>query len=239
MRAADVLSAWERGYALTPVGRGESLLDALGLPPDYRDGLTVGQRDALLLDLRRQLFGSEVAAVAGCPACGEQLEVVFDIDDVRRVPPRDPAQAFDVIADDFTVRARAPRTSDLAALDAAPPDADLTDLLLRRCIAAARHGDVVVDVSDLPEPIVAQVVVQLQSVDPQADVRLSLTCPDCGHRWSATFDIVGYLWDEFGTWARHLVREVHTLASAYGWAEGDILAMSAWRRGLYLQQVHG
>jgi hypothetical protein len=33
------------------------------------------------------------------------------------------------------------------------------------------------------------------------------------------------------------VREVHLLASAYGWRESDILAMTPWRRQLYLELV--
>ncbi|HSB10234.1 MAG TPA: phage baseplate protein, partial [Blastocatellia bacterium] len=32
---------------------------------------------------------------------------------------------------------------------------------------------------------------------------------------------------------------VHTLASAYGWRESDILNLSPWRRQLYLTLVNG
>jgi hypothetical protein len=33
--------------------------------------------------------------------------------------------------------------------------------------------------------------------------------------------------------------EVHKLASAYGWREADILAMSATRRSMYLNIING
>jgi hypothetical protein len=34
-----------------------------------------------------------------------------------------------------------------------------------------------------------------------------------------------------------MVREVHRMASAYGWREADILAMSAFRRQRYLELI--
>jgi hypothetical protein len=37
--------------------------------------------------------------------------------------------------------------------------------------------------------------------------------------------------------ARRLLIEVHSLASAYGWSETDILSMSEPRRALYLEMV--
>jgi hypothetical protein len=33
------------------------------------------------------------------------------------------------------------------------------------------------------------------------------------------------------------MRQVHTLALAYGWREIDILAMSSWRRQAYLEML--
>jgi hypothetical protein len=39
------------------------------------------------------------------------------------------------------------------------------------------------------------------------------------------------------TWVRRLLREVHTLALAYGWREADILNMSARRRRFYLEMA--
>jgi hypothetical protein len=73
--------------------------------------------------------------------------------------------------------------------------------------------------------------------DPLADLTLLATCPACGHNWRILFDIVSYFWDEIQAWGGRLMREVHTLASAYGWRETDILAMSAWRRQRYLEMI--
>ena len=73
--------------------------------------------------------------------------------------------------------------------------------------------------------------------DPQADIDLELTCPACGAQWRTPFDITGFLWRELEAWAMRTLRETHLLASAYGWSEADILALSAWRRQHYLDLV--
>ena len=73
--------------------------------------------------------------------------------------------------------------------------------------------------------------------DPQASVRLALTCPACAHGSERPFDVVAYLWIEVDAWARRTLAEVHALAAAYGWSEREILALSARRRQLYLELV--
>ena len=67
----------------------------------------------------------------------------------------------------------------------------------------------------------------------------ALYCPECGHRWHATFDIVSFFWSEIDAWAYRTLHQVHRLASAYGWREADILAMSPWRRQFYLSLQNG
>jgi hypothetical protein len=42
---------------------------------------------------------------------------------------------------------------------------------------------------------------------------------------------------ELNAAATRLLHDVHTLASAYGWSEGDILAMSEARRARYVAMV--
>ena len=78
---------------------------------------------------------------------------------------------------------------------------------------------------------------RMAQADPQANIQLALGCPACGHSWLALFDIVGFFWREIDTWARRVLRDIHTLALAYGWSEAEILALSPWRRQFYLEMV--
>ncbi|WP_369255292.1 hypothetical protein [Geodermatophilus amargosae] len=235
--AADLVAAWEQGCGRTPVGRGESLLGALGIDAARRWDLSVGQRDTLLMDLRARLFGTGVTALAACPACREQLEVTFDLDDVRTHPPGDPTDPVEVVQDGYTVYARPPTAGDLVALDVALPWPDACEQLLERCVLGARLAGRQVPVAELPDVVRDRLETRLAEADPQADVQVVLTCPDCGRTWSALFDVVSFLWEELDVWARSLVVEVHDLASVYGWSEADILGMSPYRRSLYLDQV--
>jgi hypothetical protein len=89
----------------------------------------------------------------------------------------------------------------------------------------------------LPAEVVEAIVNEMARRDPQADIRFALSCPDCAHQWEAIFDIVSFAWNEISAWAGRLMRQVHTLALAYGWREIDILAMSSWRRQAYLEML--
>ena len=101
--------------------------------------------------------------------------------------------------------------------------------LLRRCLLA--------ESGELPDDLIETIEERMAEADPQARVLLDLSCPACQRRWQAPFDIDAYFWSELDAWSRRTLREVHALASAYGWSEAEILGMSAARRHLYLGMV--
>ena len=43
--------------------------------------------------------------------------------------------------------------------------------------------------------------------------------------------------DRLDVAAGRLMRDIHLLASAYGWTEAEVLSLSAWRRQAYLDMV--
>src|SRR6266851_5337189 len=85
---ADLLDAWERGFHRPPSRQALVLLGAaLGQPPDALADMNIGQRDACLLRLRESQFGPRVTGIVPCRACQEQIEVDFDIRQVRASQP--------------------------------------------------------------------------------------------------------------------------------------------------------
>ena len=122
------------------------------------------------------------------------------------------------------LRFRLPTSADLLAVKSA-------EQLLERC---SLSGD-----GQLAEDFVAAVGEKMSDADPMADIHLALNCPNCEYNWEAAFDIVAFLWREISAAARRLLREVHTLASAYGWTESEILGMSPARRRAYLEMANG
>lgn len=235
LSAAELLAAWEQGQGRPPVQQALVLLAAAcpDAHPDALADMCIGRRDARLLDLRERIFGSQLVSLAICPSCGERLELSFDTADIRAAdaPPDDPL-ALAVAG--YEVTFRLPNSRDLLAVAGRGEAGDPRRRILDRCLIDARGPG-----SDLPPEVAHAIVARMAEADPQADVQLALVCPACERPWNAAFDIVSFFWSEINAWAIRTLRDVHALASAYGWREADILAMSPWRRQCYLEMVRG
>jgi hypothetical protein len=251
LSAWELLNVWERGWGQPTVRQALALLDAA-----YPDAslealamLSVGQRDGRLLTLREQLFGPRLVGVMTCPGCGERLELTIDVADIRAGDTQEVAHergsdgepraemTHTLAAADYEVRFRLPNSLDLATIGEEQDLVVARRQLLERCLVAARHDSREADFDQLPAEVVDEIVEYMARADPQADVQLDMTCPMCSHPWLAAFDIVSFLWSEIDAWARRTLRQVHILASAYGWREADILSISAGRRQLYLDMI--
>jgi hypothetical protein len=229
------MALWEAGQGRPSTERALSLLSA-ATPERTRHelaALPIGERDARLLTLREWTFGRTLASVADCVACGERLELRFTVDDLR-LPHEVRGESFVVRLDDYEVEFRLPDSTDLAEVAVGSGG---RRKLLSRCVRAARKGARSRPFNRLPARVLDAVAERMGEVDPQADIHTELRCPECEHAWTATFDIVAFFWLELERWARRTLREVHVLASAYGWREPDILALSPWRRALYLEMA--
>jgi hypothetical protein len=194
--------------------------------------LPVGERDGRLLDLREQWFGPVLRSVVDCPACGETLEFECPTASLRtgeRVGPG----ALSLRMDDWHLTFRLPSTADVAAVAEFDPG-NAVRALLARCLLEV-DGEGATAGQDLPQTLVDALGARMGDADPAADIRMALSCPQCGRAWESNFDIAAYLWLEVEAWGRRTLEDVHRLASAYGWSESDILAMSGTRRQAYLE----
>ncbi|GAA1913668.1 hypothetical protein GCM10009837_42950 [Streptomyces durmitorensis] len=247
----QLLGAWERGVPRPVAGRALVLLamaDESSATDDELASLSIGRRDARLLALRTRLFGERMVALATCAACGESLELDFSGADITHIDHPTAAQGVDPLVDGpirpvtlhidgFELRVRLLDSRDLQSIADETDLGSARDTLLRRCILSARREDAEVAAAQLPDAVLDAVDEWLAASDPQADVQLELRCPGCAAAWQQGFDIVGFLWAEVDAWARRTLYEVHLLASAYGWRESDVLAMSVPRRQAYLDLV--
>jgi hypothetical protein len=239
LTASTLLTLWEHGLTQPPLQRALALLIAAypDTPPETLAALPLGQRDARLLTLRAATFGERLNSLVPCPQCGERLELAFNIHDIRAGTALEdgiaPDHPLSLTVDDYALTFRLPNSLDLAAL--ATTMNPTARHLLDRCLLTATHAGT--PTRDLPPPVVQALTAAMSAADPQADVQLALTCPACHHPWQATFDILAYFWSEIHTWAQRTLREIHLLASAYGWREPDILALTPLRRAMYLQML--
>ena len=234
--ALNILEVWELGQTRSPLDRALLVLTAASPDESWEDlaALPIGQRDARLLTLREQLFGPEFVSQASCPKCGSRLEVSFTADDVRARGETPPGNGLSLCAAGHEIEFRLPTSLDLLSIAGRTGDA-AEQALLDRCLLKAHRDGEETTAAGLPAEVVDEIITRMSEADPQADTRTSLTCVACGHRWDTVFDISQFLWAEIDSWALRALREVHLLASAYGWSESEILRLSPLRRHFYLQ----
>jgi hypothetical protein len=239
LSATELLKVWERGLTQSPAQRALTLISAASneMPSERIAKFSIAQRDMELLTLREQIFGTQLSSIANCPACGQPLEFSINGADLRAASEGNSDEMFSVTHAGYDVRYRLPNSFDLASLDQAADDEVNRRRLLARCVIVAEQGGAEIPAVELPEEVVTVITESMAEADPEADVQLALSCPECNHAWQAPLDILSYFWSEIHAWAGCILREIHALASAYGWREADVLALSANRRQAYLEMI--
>ena len=202
--------------------------------------LAVGDRERLLLHLRRLTFGEVMDCVLACPACGARMDLAVSVSDLLLPPAEAPAAVEISIAGEggpFAVRFHPPTGADQEAAAAAltaEGAAAATRRLAGRIVEEVRGPDGA-PLAELPPALLDGLSAAVAAADPQSDLVLRLACPECGERFSSRFDTAAYLLDELGGGRDRLYRQVHALALHYHWSEGDILALTPRKRRLYLE----
>jgi hypothetical protein len=225
--ASRAPARWRTLAMVVPAAEGTDVESIAGLP--------VGRLDSRLLDLRRHLFGEAMEALASCSACGQLVDLSFEVADLTAEPPADPRLFAE--HDGWSIEFRLPDSRDMhAAASCAGADA-ARRLLIARCVlkVTSRHQTHPTD--DAPAELIAAMEDAMAAADPQADMRFNLVCPECGVEWEATLDPGAFVGAEISSGARRLLGEIHRLAAAYGWSEAEILGLPSRRRQAYLDLV--
>ena len=188
---------------------------------------------ALLRVLAASDGESALSLVARCGACGESLE--FEL----------PLAALGAAEADYSSRPlrvtlpgrpalslRRPTGDDLRAWRHAGwtsrPDA------VRRMVDALRIAGPLPTADD--EPALAAA---LAEQDPLVAFAVDCRCPHCDAAQSVSVDLEGIALSRLAARQDALLRDVHRLASRYGWTEAEVLAVPATRRRRYLALIEG
>jgi predicted RNA-binding Zn-ribbon protein involved in translation (DUF1610 family) len=196
--------------------------------PEQVAALTVGDREALLLHLRRITIGEQLECHFPCSACGERMEVGLTVGDLLLAPYESAAAAYSITVDGTEFRVRPPTGADQAAV-AVLASVDLegaTEALLRSCLEPG---------TKLAPDQVASLSAQMQALDPQGDLVLDFQCPACGAAGRASLSAADYLVRELVAKQEAVLREIHLLALHYHWSEAEIMAVPPARRQQYLR----
>lgn len=180
-------------------------------------------------------------AYVECPACQERLEFALSCEVLLAdaIDPKPKRKKMEYEGIEWELRA--PTSRDLAVvmlarqLSSEAQVSEATDALLACCVTPSPEtSSASVSAREL---LRARLVAELAELDPQAEIRIELTCQACGHVWPSLFDITGFLWNEIRARSRRLLQEADVLARRYGWSEADILQMGERRRELYVQMA--
>ncbi len=224
---SDCLAMWESGRTLHPIDQG--VLAVQTAFPETRDESVadwpLGRRNRALAELHVECFSRSLRGWTSCVQCVEKLEFELDGEALLTMGPH-AKQPVRVEGFEF----RLPTSRDLAHLATRADAPDIALLLLERC----RLGDAPLDFS---EEKVEEVGSKLALADPLAEILLDFNCPICGAAFQESLELASFLWAELDGRVRRLLLEVHTLASAYGWSESEILELSAARRDFYVETV--
>lgn len=243
-----LLTAWEQTRELSEQEGALALL-ALGWPGRSTDefaNLPLGERNALLLELRIGTLGLRMDGFVNCPECGAQLEIVLDARELatgirtQHTPPANEIAGYTT---------RAANTLDLLAASAAEDEEQARAILLVRTIGVSKGAFHSLD--DLPagarseqwlrwQPasVVELLLDRFQQMNESSEIRVQFDCAVCRNCILIDVDIARFLLREIDSAARRLMTDIHELARAYGWSERSIAGMSAARRNAYLEMLN-
>lgn len=238
LSARQIVGAWEQGRRQHPVDRALTLLSCADPAPGRGAlaSLPLGERDARLLALHRDTFGGGMACFAECARCGERLEVELDAGALAG-SAGPPESEGTLEAGDLVLALRPLDSRDLAAAAGCATPEEAARVLARRAVRSATRAGAPVDAGEAIGAHQELIAARLAELDPRAEVLLDLRCPGCGEANAAPLDVAGFVWSKLSAAARRILREVHTIASAYGWSEESILALGDARRQAYLELI--
>ncbi len=193
--------------------------------------MLVGDRDFLMLNLRRLTMGEDFHAVVACPACGKNMDVNFKATDVPIERPAMVEASYELrlageSGRERTVRFRLPTGADQEAALGVPAQ-DAAGIILTRCLlddgGLALNQDERLQLEDA-----------MEGQAPKIELELALSCPECAQEFIFPFDTTAFFLQELRSNGRNLLREIHGLAFCYHWSEAEILNLDRERRRAYL-----
>jgi hypothetical protein len=196
--------------------------------------LSIGDRVALMLHVRRLELGDSLDCTVSCVKCGKAMSVVLSAARLLNIVPTAPGVSYSVEASGLRLQVRPLTVLDQDMLLDAKEGEDLEEELARACIVSSDP--------QLPEKLPSQIIQaigsKLEEVDPLSDIALDLACPECGHKFRASFNAEDFVFRELDIGQGDLESEVHWLALHYHWSENEILSLPVKRRRKYISLIN-
>lgn len=180
--------------------------------------LAASDRDRLLACVYRRTWGDAIRSTLTCRACAARFDLGFSLRALQEHLDANGAHA-DPGADREFAEPGGERIVVPCAVDE---------------LAAARHATPVEALaraaSDSGTASVAAIAERLEALAPILDLELLAACAECGHEQAIEFDLQSFLLARLLNERALLTRDIHVLASTYGWSFAEILALPRTQR---------
>ena len=213
-------------------------LELLGGEPATRervDTLSVPDRRFLMIELARRLGQSFAWLTHACEACGERFDFPLDLGELPVMPASKHYPSVVVTTARGRARLRVPTGADQIRVAAADDDAAAARLLAVLCLAPcddATNGDLI---EELSSDDLAAIDAAVEELAPKLPWAVEASCPACQKVNVIPIDAAAWL----ARVADGPTLDVYDIASAYGWSERDILALTRTQRLKYLTLIRG
>ncbi len=231
----------------------EAIGDICPITVDHARGLSVSDRQYLLLKLRGVTFGEKVQAIVQCPMvrCNAKVDIDFHLSQLPVPKSNTPLEYKFQLSDEAyqqlsehtkrDVRFRLPLGSDQEAIAVmvSSNEAKALSQLLSYCLITI--GDIeqptLEQTQSLPSLVRREIEQQLEEVTPETEMVMDVVCPECGCEFSAPFNIQDFFFGELKINDTVLRKEVHYLAYHYHWSETEIMTMPRQKRRQYIDTL--
>ena len=195
------------------------------LPPDSPawPDLPLADLHAALLALRRLLEGDDLVSEVRCVSCKEKVDLSFSITGYLQAHAPGKVRGLKAAGDGWfqtgSVVFRLVTVADaIAASGSADPETYLRSVCVRT--GSANRAEAA-----------------MRKIAPLLSGELAGQCPECRSAVTVWFDPVAFVLAELRDRAAAVYRDVHLLASVYGWSESQILQLPRLRRERYVEMI--
>lgn len=224
---ATLVALWDPAGLEPPHRRLTALLGAIE-GADAIGGDTLGGRNRRLLLFHRALDGAPLEAHVKCAHCAVDNEFALPADAILAGPAPDPEARIRIRIDGRTLAFRLPRMHDIE-LACDETGADLVGAVLERCLTSGG--------GPIPATAALRLERKFESLDPAANIVVTISCSGCAKPIAASVDPASFVARELDRIVDLLLRDIDTIASAYGWDEAAILALPLERRRRYVAMI--
>ncbi len=240
LNSGALLDLWDKCAPAALPQRARAILRASypEVGAEELDAMPIGAWNRALLGFRAAQFGTELQIFDRCPHCQGSVEFAIDTGDILAKGDPFPGEGG-FSAGDWSGRFRLLTGGDW--LQCFNPEGAETIEAAKRLLGCAilqvRLGGNDAAAEEMPEAAWEALAEALAQADSASEIMFHLRCPSCGEQWDSPLEPAEFVWREIHAACRRLLRQIHVLASAYGWNQSEILSLSPERRASYVHLI--